>query len=198
MAGGLCILRNTKMRKILFWFQGAYTLAKGTRCAHCKSEEQGPGPVGVCGQKDSTSNWWLLGLTFSSMKWEERTRWVSSPLWTWISNILIPLVYQLNRTENFIKEVVSVLGKISEWSYWKKKRRTCPLGKKKNISTGGSGGKESAYNAGDQGSIPRSARSPGERNGNPFQYSCLENSMDRGAWRATVRGVTKSQTLLSG
>lgn len=56
MAGGLCILRNTKMRKILFWFQAAYILAKGTRCAHCKSEKQGPEPVGVCGQKDSTSN----------------------------------------------------------------------------------------------------------------------------------------------
>ena len=43
----------------------------------------------------------------------------------------------------------------------------------------GSDGKESAYNAGDAGSIPGSGRSPGEGNGNPFQYSCLENSMDR-------------------
>ena len=52
-------------------------------------------------------------------------------------------------------------------------------------------------NAGDTkdvGSIPRSGRSPGEGNGNPLQYSCLENSMDRGAWRATVRGATKSWT----
>ena len=45
----------------------------------------------------------------------------------------------------------------------------------------------------DAGSIPGS-RSPGEGNGNPFQYSCLENPMDRGAWRATVHGVKKSQT----
>ena len=45
---------------------------------------------------------------------------------------------------------------------------------------GGSGGKESAYNAGDQGLIPGSGRSPGERNGNLLQYSCLENFMDRG------------------
>ena len=51
--------------------------------------------------------------------------------------------------------------------------------------------------AGDPGSIPGSGRSPGEGNGNAFQYSCLENPMDRGAWRATVRGVTKSQTRLS-
>ena len=48
---------------------------------------------------------------------------------------------------------------------------------------GGSNGKESACNAGDPGSIPGSGRSPGEGNGNPFQYSCLESSMDRGAWQ---------------
>ena len=53
-----------------------------------------------------------------------------------------------------------------------------------------------AGDARDTGSIPRSGRSPGGRNGNPLQYSCLENPMDRGAWRATVCGVTKSQTLL--
>ena len=47
---------------------------------------------------------------------------------------------------------------------------------------GGSGGKASAYNVGDPGSIPGSGRSPGEGNGNPLQYSCLENPMDRGAW----------------
>ena len=58
-------------------------------------------------------------------------------------------------------------------------------------------GKESACNAGDPGSIPESGKSPGERNGNPFQYSCLENPMDRGTWQATVHGVTKSWTQLS-
>ena len=47
---------------------------------------------------------------------------------------------------------------------------------------GGSDGKASAYNTGDPGSVPGSGRSPGERNGNPLQYSCLENPMDRGAW----------------
>ena len=54
-------------------------------------------------------------------------------------------------------------------------------------------GKESAYNAGDIGSIPGSGRSPGEGNGNPLQYSYLGNPMDRGAWEAIVHGVTKSQ-----
>ena len=55
-------------------------------------------------------------------------------------------------------------------------------------------GKESASNAGDLGSIPGLGRSPGEGNGNPLQYSCLENPMDREAWRATVHRVTKHQT----
>ena len=62
------------------------------------------------------------------------------------------------------------------------------------IFPGGSHCKESAYNAGDLGSIPGLGRSPGEGNGNPLQYSCLENPMDGGAWLATVHGVTKSWT----
>ena len=57
--------------------------------------------------------------------------------------------------------------------------------------------KASAYNGGDPGSIPGSGISPGEGNGNPLQYSCLKNPMDRGAWWATVHGVTKSRTRLS-
>ena len=62
---------------------------------------------------------------------------------------------------------------------------------------GGSAGKESACNAGDLGSIPGLGRSPGERNGYPLQYVCLENSLDRGAWRATVHRGAKSWTQLS-
>ena len=61
----------------------------------------------------------------------------------------------------------------------------------------GSDGKAPAYNVGDPGSIPGSGRSPGEGNGNPLQYSCLENHMDGGAWLATVHGVAKSRTRLS-
>ena len=63
--------------------------------------------------------------------------------------------------------------------------------------SGGSDGKASAYNAGDPGSIPGLGRSPGEGNGNPFQYSCLENPMDGGAWWATVHGIAKSRTQLN-
>ena len=59
---------------------------------------------------------------------------------------------------------------------------------------GGSDGKESACNVGDPDSILRRGRFPGEGNGYPLQYSCLENSMNRGGWWATVHGVTKSLT----
>ena len=62
---------------------------------------------------------------------------------------------------------------------------------------GGSDGKESAGNVGDPASNPGSGRSPEDGNGNPLQYSCLENSMDRGSWRAIVHGVRKCQTRLS-
>ena len=61
---------------------------------------------------------------------------------------------------------------------------------------GGSEVKASACNAGDLGSIPVLGRSPGERNGNPLQYSCLENPMDGEAWWATVHGVAMSRTRL--
>ena len=60
--------------------------------------------------------------------------------------------------------------------------------------SGGSEVKASACNAGDLGSIPGSGRSPGEGNGNPLQYSCLENPMDGGAWWATVHGVAEWDT----
>ena len=62
---------------------------------------------------------------------------------------------------------------------------------------GGSDGKESACSVGDPGSIPGLGKSPGEGNDNSLQYSCLENSMDRGAWWAAVHGVTKRWTWLS-
>ena len=62
---------------------------------------------------------------------------------------------------------------------------------------GGSVVKNSPTNAGDMGSIPGSGKSPGEGNGNPLQYSGLENPMERAAWWATVHGVEKSRTRLS-
>ena len=61
----------------------------------------------------------------------------------------------------------------------------------------GSDGKASVCNAGDPGSIPGLGRSPGEGNGSPLQYSCLENPMDHGAWQVTFHGVAESWTRLS-
>ena len=69
--------------------------------------------------------------------------------------------------------------------------------RKELVFPGGPDGEESDFSAVVSGSILGSGRSPGEGNGNPLQYSCLENSMDRGAWRAMVPGVTQSQTPLS-
>ena len=57
-------------------------------------------------------------------------------------------------------------------------------------------GKESACNAREAGSIPGSGRSPGEGNGNPLQYSCLGNPMDKGAWLAAVHGVAKKSNMI--
>ena len=71
-----------------------------------------------------------------------------------------------------------------------------------HLERGGPGwlsGKESTCKAGASGdvsSVSESGRSPGGRNGNPLQYSCLKNPTDRGAWRAIVRGVAQSQTRL--
>ena len=62
---------------------------------------------------------------------------------------------------------------------------------------GGSKGKKSACNTEDQGSVPGLGRSPGEENGYPLYYICLQNPMDKGAWQATVHEVTKNQTGLS-
>ena len=62
---------------------------------------------------------------------------------------------------------------------------------------GSSADKKAACNAGNLGSLPGLGRSPGEGHDNPLQYSCLENPMDRGAWRATVHGVAKGQTQLN-
>ena len=63
-------------------------------------------------------------------------------------------------------------------------------------SPGSSNGKESVCNSGGPGSIPGSKRSPGEENGKPLQYSCLENPKDGGAWWATIHGLAKSRTRL--
>ena len=81
--------------------------------------------------------------------------------------------------------------------YWNVYSSTCMCVGTTRGFPDGSDSKESACNAGDPGSSPGSERSSGKGNGLLLQYSCLEDSMDRGAWRATVLEVTKSQTWLS-
>ena len=94
--------------------------------------------------------------------------------------------------EIFRSREESLLGNLPVYIFFSQVFRSLFWG-----SPGGSDGKESACNAGDQGLIPGLGRSPGEGNGYPLQYSCLENLMDRGAWQATVHGIAKSQTQLS-
>ena len=88
-----------------------------------------------------------------------------------------------SRPECFTREICQIF-----------KDEICNTNLKKVQFPGGSDCKESAYNVGDPGSVPGLGRSSGEGNSNPFQYSCLENLMDRGVWWATVHGVAKSQT----
>ena len=68
------------------------------------------------------------------------------------------------------------------------------MGRELNSDPSGSAGKESTCNEGGLGSFPGLGRLPGEGNTYPLQYSCLDNSMDRGAWQAPVHGITKSRT----
>ena len=78
---------------------------------------------------------------------------------------------------------------------WSQRRENCGTKQFHYLQSnfpGSSDCKKSAYNAGDLSSIPGSGRSPGDSNGNPLQYSCLENSMDREPWQVKVHGVAKS------
>ena len=81
--------------------------------------------------------------------------------------------------------------------HYKKKKNLLRLQYNQEDFPCGSDGEESACNAGDPSSVPGSGRASGKRNHNPLRYSCLENPMDRGAWRVTVHRVTKSLTQLS-
>ena len=116
--------------------------------------------------------------------------------WKYIQLFLLKLKFFLINNKNPITRHANclILNKSSYWVYqlFKFGCGTWRLG-----FPGGSDGKASACNVGDPGSIPGSGRSPGEGNGNLLQYSCLENSMDGGAWWATVHGVKKSWTRLS-
>ena len=109
-----------------------------------------------------------------------------------LSFFLPSIVAQLVKNPPAVQETQfeSWVGKIC----WRKGRLPTP------VFLGfpyGSAGKEFACNVGDPGSIPGLGRSPGEGNGNPLHYSCLENPMERGDWQATVHRVAKSRARLS-
>ena len=88
-------------------------------------------------------------------------------------------------------------GSVCGWCRWRRGFTvSLPVSPSlESFNSGGSDGKESVCNVGDLGSIPGSGTSPGEGIGYALQNSCLENSMDRGAWRAPVHGVAKSWTM---
>ena len=97
----------------------------------------------------------------------------------------------INSVKQMKKQLSKMFPKFSEWACLRWLLVTLHKG-----FPGDSDGKESAYNAGDLGSVPGLGRSPGEGNGNPLQYSCLENPMGRGAWQATGHCVANSRTRL--
>ena len=117
--------------------------------------------------------------------------------WMW-PLCIVDITYSLQTTNLIFDEKTLELYKEREFQYlyvWKKDI----LSYKPQVSEvipDNSDGKESSCNAGDPGSISGSGRFPGEGNSYPLQHSCLENSMDRRAWRAIVHGVAKSWTLL--
>ena len=138
---------------------------------------------------------------------------LSKPFWVnslWV-NLRVNFLSGLN-TEILGQPVGSLRVKLTEnlwgnfcnvfWVVFPVCSTCCERSKKFNVifrfwAVRESGGKESACKAGDPGSFPGLGRSPGKEKGNPLQYSCLENPMDRGAWQATVHGVAKSRTWLS-
>ena len=105
----------------------------------------------------------------------------------------------LNKWENPFKETHSLLQEYIKVNYLEEENQyRCIFWSlaNKHRKPRWLSGKESVFNEGDVGLIPGSARSPGEGNGNPLQYSCLENPMDRGAWWATVHRVAKESDMI--
>ena len=118
------------------------------------------------------------------------------------------MILRIQKQLDLLCETSAKGAKTTDWKFGKGGSKvSSPIGRKcvseLEMSTveqgfpGGLADKESACNTGDPGSIPRLGRSPGEGNGNPLQYSCLENSMNREAWRATIHRAAKSRTRLS-
>ena len=129
-------------------------------------------------------------------------QWILSLSWYSLSLVKESVTSQLltfcRSLSDLAKIFLNIMGSEQSWLGTIAPKVICSMWPYKYIMgfPGGSDSKESACSAEDPGSIPGSGRPPGEANGYPHQYSCLENPMDRGAWQATVHGVTKSQTQL--
>ena len=144
--------------------------------------------------------------------WPSSKKWHFMPAWQTLSILVKSVVPAAGGLSWTPSSVVGEMLELARWlislyfmkkrSYWFLTQSLMRMNQVNintvNINTlgfpGGSVGKESVCSAAEPGFIPELGRSSGERNGNPLQYSYLENPMDRGAWRATVHGITKSRT----
>ena len=132
---------------------------------------------------------------FSSWKWIITLHQPSGPLCPLIRELL--LINSLHSGVLTLRSTICPGFYTPESAFWKEEARTAIYQALSVDTPRGSDSKESAYNARDLGSVPGWRRSPGEGNGHPLLYSCLENPVDRGAWWTAVQGVTDSRTRLS-
>ena len=134
--------------------------------------------------------WIFHNLEFGSDNWS-----CHFPRLIWLFNTENASTQGLSTTDFGVKDTLRFLssGGLLSWAY---SSYIWDLVISSVRFLGGSDGKESARSAGNPGLISGLGRSPGEGNGYPLQYSCLENSMDRGAWKTTAHGISKSQAWL--
>ena len=176
------------------------------------------GTWGLMARSWKTATYWILFLgagdsvmnpspychwTQSRASFMFQMSWVKRSLW-FDENMFMEIINKLTGIPRWLRGKESACQcrghRRCGFHPWVRKipwRRTCQPTPVFLGFLGDADGKESTCNAGDLGSIPGSGRSSGEGNGSPLQYSCLENSMDRGAWQATECGVAKSQAWLS-
>ena len=136
----------------------------------------------------------VLEVLATEIRKEKETRGIQIGEEVKLSLFADDMILYIENPKDGIRKLVELISKFGKVAGYKVKTQKSVIFL---YFPDGSEVKASACSVGDPGSIPRSGRSPGEGNGNPHQYSCLENPTDGGAWGATVHGVAKSQTRLS-
>ena len=136
----------------------------------------------------------VLEVPATEIRKEKETRGIQIGEEVKLSLFADDMILYIENPKDAIRKLVELINKFGKVAGYKVKTQKSVIFL---YFPDGSEVKASACSVGDPGLIPRSGRSPGEGNGNPLQYSCLENPMDGGAWWATVHGVTKSRTRLS-